>query len=302
MGIVTGHRRRRHGRVNDHTGASRAQPRVSHRQPVRLPCFHLARGQRMIQPPFLPAPAAMKPGQPAIGMAQSAQRRCNPLDRVQMRRRCGPLGIAQRGRGPGEQGKHIQQFFRIAGGQPPFIIDLVGAFLRQGRNRRRGQIVHPLKRQARIDQPRQRFEPGQTRGRRMPAFGQEHGLLGEGLVKGVGLRHFGPAQHKESVVDPPDQPPPRQVRRPARAAPLAIAVDPAPQPALPRLSGRCITHGSQIIHPAKAMQRLKKCGVRRLHVPQFNARSFDQSARKQIVACHQLPPAGETANGARFGG
>ena len=82
------------------------------------------RGQRMIQPAFLPAPATVKPRKPAVGMAQGAQRRGNPLNRGQMRLRRRRACIDQRGCRPRQQREDIQQFFGVAGGQAALSINL----------------------------------------------------------------------------------------------------------------------------------------------------------------------------------
>ena len=71
--------------VDDHTGAPRGQARIPHRQPVRLARLDLRRGQRVTQPAFGPAPAAMEPRQPAVGMPQGAQGGRDAFDRLHMR-------------------------------------------------------------------------------------------------------------------------------------------------------------------------------------------------------------------------
>ena len=103
--------------IHDHAGPGGVEPCKTHRQFRMRACgLNPALGQRLIQPPFNPAPAAMKPGQSAICMAQAAQRGRNAFDRLGLRRGCAPPKIAQRGRGPGQQGKHLKQLFRVAGG------------------------------------------------------------------------------------------------------------------------------------------------------------------------------------------
>ena len=61
----------------------------------------------MVEPPFQPPPAAVEPGQPAIGMAQRAQRGCDAFDGGGMGGRRAATRFVQRGGSPGQQGKDL---------------------------------------------------------------------------------------------------------------------------------------------------------------------------------------------------
>ena len=209
--------------------------------------------------------------------------------------------IAQRGGGPCQQGEDGQQFLGVARGQPPLGIDLAGAFPGEGLDRRIGQFGQPLKRQAGIDQPGQRLKTRQAGGRPAPAFRQEPGLPFEGSVEGIALLGLRPPQHKKRVIDPPDQPPPRQRRGPARPLPAPETVDPAPKPRLRRPPRPRIAHRSEVIEPRKTVQFRGKGGVRRAKVPHGGLRRGQQAAGKEVIARHQLPPPRERADGARLG-
>ena len=60
--------------INDDAGAPALQTGKAHRQPLAAGRggLHPGGGQSLFQPPDNPPPAAVKPGQSAIGMAQGA--------------------------------------------------------------------------------------------------------------------------------------------------------------------------------------------------------------------------------------
>ena len=103
----------RGGGIDDHAGAAAAQPGEPHRHATALrdltPLVASAR-----QAARQPAPAAMKPRQPAIGMAQRAQRRRDAFHRAPMRILDGLACVAQGLRRPCEQREHLQQFLGVA--------------------------------------------------------------------------------------------------------------------------------------------------------------------------------------------
>ena len=209
--------------------------------------------------------------------------------------------LAKRLRGPCEEREHLEQFFGVAGGDAALRVHLAGAFGGQGGDRRGHQLFHPHECKAGQDQPDQRFEPGQAGGCLLPAPRQEHRLRRDLGVIGIRLRPVAPAQDKERMVDPADQPPPGQIGRPARATASAIARDPVPEPVLRPGPGLRVAHGGQIIQPREAVNVIGLTRIGLHDVPQRAAFHLDQLPAKKRVARDQLPSPGIEPNAARFG-
>ena len=72
MGVRCHRPERRRRRIGDDGGASGAEPCIAHGDAARCRGLDPARRQRRIEPPFETPPSAMKPRQPAIGVAQAA--------------------------------------------------------------------------------------------------------------------------------------------------------------------------------------------------------------------------------------
>ncbi len=292
---------RRIAGIDNHRGPPCGQPQKPHRK-ARARHSANARGrQRMVQPPLHSAPAAVKPGQRAIGMAQAAQGWGDPLNRGQMRGWHGFSGLSQRLRGPCQKRKDLQQFFGIAGGDAALCVDLSLTFAGKGGDGGDHDLLHAGQRKPRIDQPRQRLEPGQTGGGSLPAPRQKE-RLGRKRAE-IGLRFFGfpPVHQEDGMVDPADQTTPRQVRRPTRPAPLAKQRNPAPRPILRAFAGHDVAHGGQIIEPGKAMRFFPEGRVFGCDMPKWFARCFDQMPGQHDIARHKLLAARIKPDAARFG-
>ena len=242
----------------------------------------------------------MKPREPAIGVAQGAQDRGDFLDGGPVGGGGGLTRLTERERGPGEQGEKLQQFLGVACGQKTQIHHLALAFARQRRVGRGDILAHPLEREARVDQPGQSLEPGQSRLGRVPAFAQELCLLRQCAQKGLGAFGGQSTHQKERVADQADQPPPGQVRCPAGAASAAEFLRPLPQPVLRRGAGCRIPRGGQVVKPGKALKLLCEGGFGGDDVPYPLVRGLHEPSRKEIVSGAKLPTTGETADGARF--
>ena len=104
-----------------------------------------------------PAPAAVEPRQPAVGMAQRAKGRGDAFDGRQVFGRGHASRFGQRGRGPVEQREDLQQLFWIARRHAAIGIDCPRAFRRQRFGRRSDMPLHPGQRQPGIDQAGQRL-------------------------------------------------------------------------------------------------------------------------------------------------
>ena len=119
-------------------------------------------------------------------------------------------------------------------------------------------------------------------------------------VKGLGGLSILRAQDKQRVMDPADDPPPGQIRRPTGADPFSIDVDPGPQPLRRQFTGARIANSGQIIQPDEAVNVFFPHLIRRWNVPDFGAFGLNQVTGKQIVPGQQLPAPGKGANGAWF--
>ena len=77
--------------------------------------------------------------------------------------------VTQCGGGPGQQGEDRQQLFGVARRQTALRINLAGTFAGQRLHGGIGQPFLTFQRKARVNQPCQGLEPGQSGGRAPPA-------------------------------------------------------------------------------------------------------------------------------------
>ena len=160
--------------------------------------------QRLVQPPRRAAPAALEPGQRAIGVAQAAQGGGDAHDRG-VDRGVGFLArFLQHGGGPCQQGEDVEQFLGVAGDDAARGVDLMRAFRGQ-RAQGGGQVMlHPGQGAGGIDQAGQRLEPGQPVRGGPPAPREKGGLAAQGGEEGAGFRGALPAHQEQRVADPAD--------------------------------------------------------------------------------------------------
>ncbi|MPL60779.1 hypothetical protein SDC9_06341 [bioreactor metagenome] len=301
MGIGRGLAPGRGGGVKNEGGAPGVEPRKAHGQarPRRRP---RARGaKRGIKPALGTTAAAMEAGKPAIGMAQRAQGGGDAGDGIAMRPGRGTAGGGQRIGGPDQQGEDLEEFLGVARRDAARGVDLAGAVARQRLFGGAGEALHPAQREPGIDQPGQRLEARQAGRGRMPAPREKQCLLRQCPEEQFRGGAVAPVQDQERVVDHPDQPPPGQLRRPARPLARAIARDPVEDPVLRPFARGAVADGGKVVKPGAAVQLFLEGGVGHRQVPDLPPRPLDQVAREQEVAGNQLPAAGEGADGARLG-
>ena len=133
--------------------------------------------QRVIQPPFDAASAAVKPREAAVGVAQGAQGGRDARDGVEVFIAKRLTAFCQRRLCPSQQGKDLQQVFGVTGGYAALGVDLIAAFAFQ-RGARGGDVFgHALERQTGVDQTAERLEPRQAGRRALPPLGEEFRLM-----------------------------------------------------------------------------------------------------------------------------
>ena len=103
------------------------------------------------------------------------------------------------------------------------------------------------------------------------------------------------------MVDPANEPAPRQFRCPAGPASAAIPLDPAPKPLLSQGTRGGIAHGSKIIQPVKTIELERTVGVGSRQIPQVRPLFFKQMPGEQKIARHELAPARKAADCSRLG-
>ena len=301
MGGGGGRALRRHGGIDDDAGAPGGQAREPHGQPGRMAVLDAGGGERVIQPPFDPASAAMEPGEAAVGMSQGAQGRGDAPDRRQMRIGEGAGAVGQGGLGPGEQGEDLQQFLGVAGGDAALRVDFGRAFPFQRLLRRADTVGEAVERETGVDQAAERLEPRQAGAGAFPAAVEELGLVSERLEIGVLCGFLLTAQQEIGVVDPADHAAAREVRCPARPGAVAVARDPVPEPGLRLVSGRSVGDCGQVVEPAEAVQFRLERGGGRGQRPDVATLILHQIAREHEVPGEQLAALGKAADAARFG-
>ena len=238
-------------------------------------------------------------------MAQGAQGRCNPLDGRQMLGRGQVARLGQRLRRPGQQRENLQQFLGVAGRNATLDVDLAVAVARQCGQRGPDMGLQPLQRQPGRDDTGQRLEPGQSGCGRLPAPGQKHRLRRQRAEIGRVLRVIRPLQQHQRMVDPADQPPARQVRRPARPLAATESPDPALRPRLRPLARGAVAHGGKVVQPGKSVNRALRRPVGKGHVPYLGVRPFQHLPGSPLpsrgeIARQQLPPPCEQPDRARL--
>ena len=301
MGIGRGLALRRSRCVDDQRAAPALHPHETHRDRLAPDAEDTGCRKRRVEPPFGPASATVKSRQRTIGMAQRAQGRRDPRDRIEDRTGRRASCRLQRLRRPVQQRQNLQQFLGVSGRDPALGVDLRRAIARQGLQRGVGMALHPGQRETRVDKPGQRLKPGQPAGRARPAFRQEDRLLPQRAEEPVRILALASVQQQDCMVNPADQAAARQIGRPARPAAVAEAVDPAEDPVLcaqARLAG---AQRRKVVEPAAALQRILESRAGYRQIPDIDPGAFDQRARKQEIALNELPPLGVRADRARLG-
>ena len=233
-------------------------------------------------------------------MTQGAQGRGHAFQRRQMFRRRHLPRLGQGLRGPGQQRKHLKQFFGVAGWNAAFDVNLGVTIPRQRRQGRGDMGLHPDQRQARRNHPGQGLEPWQTGGGLTPAQRQKMGLRRQRMKEGIRLRLVAALQQQQPMVDPAHQTAARQIRGPARPAAIAMTRDPVPGPILCPFARIDIPDRRQMVQPAKAMRILGGGGVGKTHIPDRHAGLFDHLPRRHEIPGKDLFAARIQPDGARF--
>ncbi len=205
------------------------------------------RAQRIVKPPIDAASATVEPNQPTVRMTHRAQSRRNPIDRSGNGFRNGTFAFFKSLHDPTQKRQNVQKLFRITSRNTALSIDLVPTIPRQRSQGRRNMRRHSFERKPRVDHARQRFEPWQTGQRGFPTPRKEQRLPREARQVFVDIDLFPRPHDEKAVVDPADQAPPREVRRPPRPIATPIAVDPLKHPILRFSASLVIPDCSKII-------------------------------------------------------
>ena len=285
--------------VDDHRRATALQPRVAHGVMALGREGNGGGGQGVFEPPLHPAPTAVKPRQPAIGMAQHPQAGRDPADCGVDLRGHRQIGGAQRQLRPGQQREDLEQVLGVAAGDRAIGADVIGAGTGQGAGRRIAMRLHSDQRKGGIEQAGQGLEPGQAFGRRPPAARQKGRLPAQRREERAVFLAVAAGCQEDRVLNPADHPAAGGIDIPARPVRHAEPVDPVKDPTLrpePRIG---VAGRGHVVEPGKAVQFPREPMRGRVDIP--GLQGFHHVPGQQEISGGKLLAARKVAHGAWLG-